>query len=153
VYEVYLGIVAAVDHILYKCSLLAVVIGDDIWQYKEVDGEVKKDNQQMNVPGLSAIVLYGCGSQPTYTGNCKGMTLWTPIHAHRLLTTPSKPYNIPRTSPATPNIVLRLQRSLQNFRDLHGSSDTFRHLSPPSGCLIDLAPQWGPEKMDKEIDP
>jgi hypothetical protein len=73
VYEVYLGIVAAVDHILYECSSLAVVIGDDIWRYKEVDGEVKKDDQQMNVPGLSAVVLHGCGSQLTYAGNRRGL--------------------------------------------------------------------------------
>jgi hypothetical protein len=96
-------------------------------------------------------------------GCCKGMTLWTPTHAPRLPTIPLKPYDILQTSTATLNIVSRLQRSLQNFRDLHKPSwifgcpllpsDTFRHLSPPSGCLMYLAPQWGPEKMDKEIDP
>jgi hypothetical protein len=67
-----------------------------------------------------------------------------------------------QTSPVTPNIVSRLHRTLKTFGDLHKPSwifrcpllplDAFRHLSPPSGCLMDLAPQWGPEKMDKEID-
>jgi hypothetical protein len=73
--------------------------------------------------------------------------------------------NIPHSSEhhfKAPKIFTKLQRPLQNFRDLHktsetftnlrGSLDTFRCLSPPSECLMDLALQWGPEKMDKEID-
>ena len=72
-YELYLGIVTEVDRIVYESSSLAVVMGDDIWRYKEVDGEVKKDDKRMNVPGLSAIVLHGCGSQLSYAGTRRGL--------------------------------------------------------------------------------
>jgi hypothetical protein len=72
-YELDLGIVTAVGGIVYEGSSLAVVSGDDIWRYKEVDGEVLKDDQRMNVPGLSAIVLHGCGSQLSYAGTPKGL--------------------------------------------------------------------------------
>ena len=63
---------ALVDHILYENSSLAVVIGNDIWRYKEVDGEVKKDKELLNVHSLSTIVLHDCGSQLTYAGADRG---------------------------------------------------------------------------------
>jgi hypothetical protein len=72
-YELYLGTEPAVGHIVYEGSSLAVAIGDNIQRYKEVDSEVMEDDQVMNVPGLSAIVLHGCGSQLSYAGTRRGL--------------------------------------------------------------------------------
>lgn len=65
--------VAAFYRILYEGGSLAVVIGDDIYRYKEVEGEVMKDDQRMNIPGLSTVILHGCGSQLSYAGTQRGL--------------------------------------------------------------------------------
>jgi hypothetical protein len=72
-FELHLDTIAAVDRILYEDCSLAVVIGDVIWRYKEVEGEVMKEDQQMNIPGLSAVILHGCGSQLSYAGTQRGL--------------------------------------------------------------------------------
>jgi hypothetical protein len=57
-----------------------------------------------------------------YSSKCKGTTLWTPTLTPRLKMTFPKPYNIPQTSPVTPNIVSRLHRTSKTFGDLHKPS-------------------------------
>jgi len=65
-YEVDLGFGSIANTILFEGVSLAVVVGDIIHRFTEVEGEVKRDTALLKVPGLSAIVLHGCGLELTW---------------------------------------------------------------------------------------
>jgi hypothetical protein len=68
-YEVDIGIAVNTDCLLYESHSLVVVTGEAMLRYKEFGEQVMQDKEQLLVPGLSAVVLHGSGSELTYAAN------------------------------------------------------------------------------------